>query len=90
MEGLFDNLEGRSDSQNFEPLTSTLRFSPCEVYKFSVGHFLTGYIFYVLILNIGNQKFHFLAGCIFYVLILNIEHKKFHFLTKICEIRNKR
>ena len=29
MEGLFDNLEGRSDSQNFEPLTSTLRFSPC-------------------------------------------------------------
>ena len=28
MEGLFDNLEGRSDSQNFEPLTSTLRFSP--------------------------------------------------------------
>ena len=25
MEGLFDNLEGRSDSQNFEPLTSTLR-----------------------------------------------------------------
>ena len=29
MEGLFDNLEGRSDFQNFEPLTSTLRFSPC-------------------------------------------------------------
>ena len=28
MEGLFDNLEGRSDSKNFEPLTSTLRFSP--------------------------------------------------------------
>ena len=31
MEGLFDNLEGLSDSQNFEPLTSTLRFSPCVV-----------------------------------------------------------
>ena len=29
MEGLFDNLEGRSDSQNFVPLTSTLRFSQC-------------------------------------------------------------
>ena len=29
MEGLFDNLEGRSDSQNFEPLTSTLRLSLC-------------------------------------------------------------
>ena len=29
MEGLFDNLEGRSDSQNFELLTSTLRFSLC-------------------------------------------------------------
>ena len=29
LEELFDNLEGRYDSQNFEPLTSTLRFSPC-------------------------------------------------------------
>ena len=29
MEGLFDNLEGRSDSQNFDSLTSALRFSPC-------------------------------------------------------------
>ena len=31
MEGLFDNLERRSDSQNFEPLTSTFRFSPCAI-----------------------------------------------------------
>ena len=31
-----------------------------EVYKFLVGHFLTRYIFYVLILNIENKKFHFL------------------------------
>ena len=29
MEGLFDNLEGRSDSLNFESLTSTLRFCLC-------------------------------------------------------------
>ena len=32
-----------------------------EFYKFSVGHLLTGYIFYVLILNIKNQKFHCLT-----------------------------
>ena len=32
-----------------------------EVYKSSVGHFLTIYIFYVLILNIENKKFHFLT-----------------------------
>ena len=29
MKGLFDNLESRSDSQSFEPLTSTLRFFSC-------------------------------------------------------------
>ena len=34
---------------------------PNEVYEFSVGHFLTRYIFYVLILNIENQKLHFLT-----------------------------
>ena len=28
---------------------------------FSVGHFLNRYIFYVMILNIENQKFHFLT-----------------------------
>ena len=33
MEGLFDNLEGRPDSLNFEPLTSTLRFFPCTALK---------------------------------------------------------
>ena len=32
-----------------------------EVYQFSVGHFLTRCIFYLLILNIENQKFHFLT-----------------------------
>ena len=34
-----------------------------EVYKFSVGHFLTRCIFYVLVLKntIKNQKFHFLT-----------------------------
>ena len=34
-----------------------------KVYKFSLGHFLTRCIFYVLILEntIRNQKFHFLT-----------------------------
>ena len=32
-----------------------------EVNKFSVGHFLTRYKVYALILNIENQKFHFLS-----------------------------
>ena len=31
-----------------------------EVYKSSVGHFYTRCIFYVLILNVKNQKFYFL------------------------------
>ena len=32
-----------------------------EVYKFSLGHFLTRFIFYVLILKIENEKFHLLT-----------------------------
>ena len=47
--------------------TETLRWkiiSPNEVYKSSVEHFLTRYIFYVLILNIENQKFHMLINSI--------------------------
>ena len=43
MEGLFDNLEDRSDSQNFEPLTSTLRFSPCSSVKTKKADFFANY-----------------------------------------------
>ena len=32
-----------------------------EVYKFSGGHFSIRYKFYVLILNIENEKFNFLT-----------------------------
>ena len=57
MEGLFDNLEGQSDSQNFEPLTSTLRFSPCRWQKvIEQNGLLFNLLLFIIIKLLKNLK----------------------------------